>query len=202
MAEDDVSRWISQLARGDESAAQRIWERYFHRLVILARGQMDGLPRRVVDEEDVALSAMHSCYRRIAAGQYPELKNREDLWRLLVRIVAHKALDQLRFARRVKRGMGHVRGESTFDSPKDASQSRGIEQVLGNEPTPELAALTAETCQQLLAQLDDSLRAVVLYRLEGYSNVEIAEKLGCALRTVERKVALVRQRWEHQGHGM
>jgi len=201
VAEDDVTRWISQLARGDESAAQRIWERYFDRLVILAREELDGLPRRVADEEDVVLSAMHSCYRRLAGGQYPELKDRGDFWRLLVRITAHKALDQLRSARRAKRGMGRVRGESAFDSPETPQRSRGIEQVLGNEPTPELAALTAETCQELLARLDDSLRAIVVYRLEGYSNAEIAEKMGCALRTVERKVALVRQRWEHLGHG-
>ena len=97
--------------------------------------------------------------------------------------------------------MGHVRGESAFDSLENPQGSRGIEQVLGNEPTPELAALTAETCQELLAQLDDSLRAVVVYRLEGYSNAEIAEKLGCALRTVERKLALVRQRWEYRDRG-
>jgi len=201
MAEDDVTRWISQLARGDESAAQRIWERYFSRLVHLAREKLEGLPRRVADEEDVALSAMHSCYRRLAAGQYPELKDREDFWRLLVTITAHKALDQLRAARRAKRGMGHVQGESAFDSPEAPQRARGIEQVMGNEPTPELAALTAETCQELLGQLDDSLRAVVVSRLEGYSNAEIADKLECALRTVERKLARVRKRWERLGYG-
>jgi DNA-directed RNA polymerase specialized sigma24 family protein len=138
---------------------------------------------------------MHSCFRGVAAGRYPLLKDREDLWRVLVTISAHKALDQLRAARAAKRGSGHVRGESVFDKHDDELRGRGIERVVGEAPTPEFAVRTAETCRDLLCQLDDSLRTVVVYRLEGYSNVEIARKLDCSLRTVERKLARVRQQW-------
>jgi hypothetical protein len=99
IADDDVTRWIRQLGEGDEAAAERIWERYFDRLVRLVRERLQGSPRRAADEEDVALSALYSCFRGVTAGRYPLLLDREDLWRVLVTISAHKALDQMRAAR-------------------------------------------------------------------------------------------------------
>ncbi len=93
---DDVTRWIRRLADGDELAAQRIWERYFEDLTRLARKRLAGLPRRAADEEDVALSAMNSFYRGALAGRFPQLSDREDLWKLLVTITARKATAQRR----------------------------------------------------------------------------------------------------------
>ena len=41
---------------------------------------------------------------------------------------------------------------------------------------------------------DPGLRQIALWKLEGYTNPEIAERLECTLRTVERK--LDRAYWE------
>ena len=41
-----VTHWIGQLRAGDPVAAQHLWEGYFRRLVGLARGKLQGLPRR------------------------------------------------------------------------------------------------------------------------------------------------------------
>ena len=71
---DDVTRWIGRLTDGDEAAAQAIWERYFEKLVRLARQKLSKMPRRVADEEDVALSAMHSFYQGAVAGRFPPLE--------------------------------------------------------------------------------------------------------------------------------
>src|SRR5262249_53685630 len=99
-----VTDWIGQLKAGDPAAAQKLWERYFQRLVGLARKKLQGTPRRAADEEDVALSAFASLCRRVAAGQFPQLRDREDLWHLLLVITARKALNQIRHERRQKRG--------------------------------------------------------------------------------------------------
>jgi DNA-directed RNA polymerase specialized sigma24 family protein len=40
------------------------------------------------------------------------------------------------------------------------------------------------------------LRAVAVAKMEGYSNAEIAERLGVAERTVARRLALIRKLWE------
>jgi len=198
MAEDEVTRWIGQLGRGDREAAQAIFEKYFDRLVFLARRHLEGLPRRAADEEDVALSAMNSFCRGVGDGRYPRLRDRHDLWRLLVTLTVHKSVDQARAVRARKRGGGRVRGESAFVS--HASSSRvGIEQVMGREPTPAFAAMVAENCAALLESLaDETLKNVALCKMEGYSNEEIATKLGYTTRTVERKLSRIRDKWQQE----
>jgi DNA-directed RNA polymerase specialized sigma24 family protein len=39
------------------------------------------------------------------------------------------------------------------------------------------------------------LRSVATYKLEGYTNDEIAARLGCVTSTVERKLARIRGQW-------
>src|SRR5215510_15571495 len=107
-----VSHWIQQLKGGNEAAVQRLWERYFARLVELARQRLRGAPRRAADEEDVALSAFDSFCRRAEQGRFPRLGDREDLWRLLVLIAERKAIKLREHEQAAKRGGGRVRDES------------------------------------------------------------------------------------------
>ena len=54
----------------------------------------------------------------------------------------------------------------------------------------------AEDYQRLLGRLDEAeLRSVALWKVEGYTNEEIAEKLGCVVRSVERKLQRIRILW-------
>jgi DNA-directed RNA polymerase specialized sigma24 family protein len=193
-----VSIWIAELKAGDSLAAQRLWEGYFPRLVGLARKKLREMPRRVADEEDVALSAFDSFFSGARAGRFPCVTGRDDLWPLLVTITARKALQLLRRQGRQKRGGGAVRGDSAFQgAPVAGEDEPGLEQVVGSEPTPEFAAQMAEECQRLLGALSaGDLREVAVWKMEGYSNEEIAAKLNCVPRTVERKVALIRTLWE------
>src|ERR1700677_4012584 len=91
--EGSVTRWISQLKNGDRGAAEALWGAYFHRLVALARDRLRGTPRRAADEEDVALAAFDSFYRRAERGQFPKLEGRNDLWQLLFDITVRTAVD-------------------------------------------------------------------------------------------------------------
>jgi RNA polymerase sigma factor (sigma-70 family) len=195
---DEVTVWIGKLCDGDGQAAQEIWNHYFERLTYFARKKFEGLPCRVADEEDVALSALNSLCRGAAAGRFPQLADRQDLWRLLVTIAARKVCAQMRRQRADKRGGGKVRGESVFVHA-DGDEAPGIEQALGREPSPELANMVAEDCQRLMTNLDDpTLRQIAQLKLEGYTNEEISERLGCVLRTVERKLERIREKWSKE----
>jgi DNA-directed RNA polymerase specialized sigma24 family protein len=144
----------------------------------------------------VALSALDSFCRGAQQGRFPQLSDRDDLWRLLVVITARKAIDLRQGEGRGKRGGGKVRGESVFEAAH-GSEEPGIEQVIGNEPTPAFAAQVAEEYQQLLDRLDDDeLRRVAVWRMEGHTNEEIAGRLGCAVPTVARRLRVIRKRWE------
>lgn len=196
---EDVTQWIVRLSDGDERAAKLVWDRYFAKLVRYARRKLDGLPLRATDEEDVALSAMHSFCRGMARRGF-NLNDREDLWKVLVTITARKACAQRRRFFAAKRGGGQVRGESAF-LRADLGEGRepGIGDVLGKEPTPEFANMVADDCRAMLDRLgDDTLRDVAVYKLQGYSTEEIAEKLGCVRRSVERKLERIRDKWSKE----
>jgi DNA-directed RNA polymerase specialized sigma24 family protein len=157
-------------------------------MVRLARNKLQGAPRRASDEEDVALSAFHSFCQGAERGRFPSLEDRDDLWQLLVMITARKAIDLKQYERRKKRG-----GDGRRDSPVELT---AIEELLSREPTPEFAALIAEQYQNLLNQLPDpALRSIAVWKMEGYSTEQIAGRLQCVPRTVERKLRLIRTCW-------
>jgi DNA-directed RNA polymerase specialized sigma24 family protein len=188
-AEGSVSNWIGQLKAGDRAAIQQLWERYFQRLVGLARAKLRGAPRRAADEEDVALSAFHSFCRAAEQGRFPRLLDRDNLWRLLVVLTSRKASHLVRHERQQKRRAPAPDPAANLDAPE-------LEEILGAEPTPEFAAELAEECRRLLDGLGSAeLAQVALWKMEGYANEQIAAKLGCVPRTVERKLRLIRGLW-------
>jgi DNA-directed RNA polymerase specialized sigma24 family protein len=195
-----ITHWISQLKAGDQAAAQKLWEGYFQRLVALARKKLRGIPRRAADEEDVALSAFDDFCRCAEQGRFPQLSDRDDLWQVLVVLTDRKAIRLVHHERRQKRGGGAAQGECTVLRPHRSSAVQAeLQQIRGQEPTPEFAAEVAEECQRLLARLgDEELRSVALWKMEGYTNAEIAAKLGCVPRTVERKLRVIRSRWHQE----
>jgi len=196
---DSVSQWIAGAKSGDEQATQQLWERYFSKLVRLCRGKLGEHLRRAADEEDVAVSAFASFCAAAQAGRFPKLNERGELWGLLVKIAACKVADQIQHDRRQKRGGGRVRGESIFGGRKKDDTGRGIEQVVGEEPSPELAAALTEEYERLLTLLDDTtLRGVAEMKLAALTNEEIAEQLDCSLRTVERKLWVIRKKWSSE----
>jgi DNA-directed RNA polymerase specialized sigma24 family protein len=192
-----VTHWIGQLRAGDPVAAQHLWEGYFRRLVGLARGKLQGLPRRAADEEDVALSAFASFCHGVECGRFPRLADRDDLWRLLVTITARKALHLKRDEHSQKRGGGAVHDEASLGG-RDGSDDddAALDQMLASDPTPAFAAQVADEFQRLLESLGNAdLRKIAVSKMEGYTTEEIAAKLRRAPRTVERKLDLIRRRW-------
>ena len=184
-----VTRWISALKLGDQAAASGLWESYFRRLVGLARARLRDVPRLIADEEDVALSAFDSFCRRAQAGHFRRLDDRDDLWQILALITVRKAIRHRKYEGRQSRGRGRTRSLTELTR-------EGLEMIGGEEPTPELAAQFVEEFQRLMEQLEDpSLRRVAALKLEGYTNDEIAARLGCVTSTVERKLARIRAKW-------
>jgi DNA-directed RNA polymerase specialized sigma24 family protein len=65
------------------------------------------------------------------------------------------------------------------------------------EPTPAFAAEVAETCANLLGSLpDDCCRTIALLMLENYTAEQVAQKLECTRRTVQRKLLVIRRTWQ------
>ncbi|MFO0878013.1 MAG: ECF-type sigma factor [Gemmataceae bacterium] len=180
-----VSHLLKDLKAGSDSAAQTIWERYFTSLIALARTHLEPLRRTgAVDEEDIALVVFDTFCRGVSKHRFPQLNDRNDLWKILVRLTAYKVADLLRHESCMKR------------SERVHRQEVDWEQVVGPEPSPEFAAEVAEEFERLLNRLEDeTLRSIAVQKMEGYTAAEIAEHFKCSERTIERKLRVIRSIW-------
>jgi RNA polymerase sigma factor (sigma-70 family) len=194
-----VTQLIAYLRSEDSGlgneAARRIWERYLPRLLTLARRYLDRRIRVLHGEEDVVQSMGRSFFNRVRRGKF-DLGDRDALWALLVAITLNKVRNAADHHFAAKRD---VRRKQPLPS-SDESRSDAPHQALipeADEPTPAEAAALNEALERRLQDLPDpDLRQVALMKLEGYTNREIADALRCGERSVERKLNLIRKRWE------
>jgi DNA-directed RNA polymerase specialized sigma24 family protein len=197
---ESVTQWIHQLKGGERAAVQKVWEAYFPRLVCQAQRWLRRSPIRVVDAEDIALSAFDSFCRRAEQGRFPKLFDRGDLWQLLVVIAFRKKCNQVKYEAARQPHNGKVYTASALTRADRDGAGSIFSHLIGREPDPTLAFQVAASCRRLLEMLPiQELRDVAVWKLEGYTNEEIAAKLnggeGRAVSTVERKLALIRKIW-------
>jgi DNA-directed RNA polymerase specialized sigma24 family protein len=194
---ESITQWIHQLKERERDAVQKLWERYFPRLVRQAQGWLRRAPLRAVGAEDIALSAFASFCLRAEQGRFPKLDDREDLWQLLVVIAFRKTCNEVK-----REGVRQPRNGRVI--PVSELDARGEEPIfaklIGREPDPALVAGVADNCRRLLDMLPTAeLRDVAVWKLEGYTNEEIAPKMnggkGRSLVTVGRKLERIRHIW-------
>ncbi len=182
-----------------EAAARQIWERYFRDLLTLARNNLDKRIRVRTNEEDVAQSMFKSFCVRQQRGEF-DLAGRDELWKLLVTITLRKARNAAKAARREKRDVRRERslaGSDDTDSPLWE-----LEQMEAADPSPAEAVVLNEALERRLKSLaDPELQEIALARLEGYTNAEIAVRLDCTERSVERRLARIRSLWASYDDG-
>lgn len=201
--EDSVAPFLVGLRAGDAAAVNELTRRYFGRVVrAAARRLPNGRPLRGTGPEDVAASVFESLWARAAVGGFSEkeLSDGDELWRLLCKMTASKAVDHARRERAAKRGGGRIRGESVFLglSGRDSDVAEGLDGTAGACFAPDELAAFAESHDRLMRALpDDRLREIAVLRLEGYEVKEIAEKFGLSDRSIKRKLALIRDDWSN-----
>jgi DNA-directed RNA polymerase specialized sigma24 family protein len=178
-----ITRLVRAVQGGSDSAVRTLLATYIDRLAQLARKRLQGLPGLNGYDEDLALRSFHSVYRRLRDPAQPlNLAGRDDLWRLLATRTISRAIDLIRRHR-----------------PAEVPGGQDVKQLLGREPTPQEAAEAVDECRRLLDALPEpELRQIALWKVEGYTNEEIAARLDCVPRTILRKVNRIRHIWEHE----
>lgn len=166
-----LTLWMQQLRDLDSSAAQRLWEQYAERLVAVARERFGSESEMSGESEAAALSAFESFCAGVQQDRFTRLNDRDNLWRLLVSITARKVAERQQHAQ-----------EDTPATPDDVP-----------EPTPEFAEKVADECEALIDGFEEkALQQITQLKLEGCSNEQIANQLGCTRRSVERKLIRIR----------
>ena len=190
-----VSHWLRGLRAGDEAELDKLWQRYWPRLVSLAQVKLKGGPSRIADKEDVAQEAFWGFYRSFKAGRVPRLENRNDLWALLMVITAHKAADQLKYHGREKRGGRQPHRELALELPRSSQPGQACQPYHDAGPLPDEQAVLADCYDHFLGRLNEKYRDLADMYLIGVSNSEIAERMGCSKRTAERKIRIILEQW-------
>lgn len=190
-----ISELIQRIQKEPTEAAHELWDRFIDRLINAAHNKLRNYPRRMFDEEDVALSAFDAFLRGAKEGRFKKLESRDDLWQVLAMLTERKAIAVVRRELALKRGGGQVRGESVFEKMLgNSSIEAGLLQV--GDPNPQVIEIFTVEVRERLEQLgDERLRDIAMLKYEGFENREIAEQLGIALRSVERKLKLIRNAW-------
>lgn len=197
----DITLLIREVEAGDAEAASELWNYCFARLQAYCRRKLPGNLRRILDEEDVALSAFKSFCLGAQDGKFGPIDGHDEFWKLLYCIAARKAGVSLRYQQAIKRGGGQVTGESAFFSATPSQHGeatpRQIEHVAETNTSPVSVEAFLTDCEELFELLDtDELRIIAMMRVEGYGVDEIAQRIGCAKRSVERRLNLIRQIWK------
>src|SRR5262249_16167592 len=138
MPSDDsgsVTQGLGALRGGDLDAVQPLWERDFARPVRLAQARLrtrPGVGAAQHDEEEAAsLGASDPFGRATPQGRSPRLDDRDARWRLLAAITERKATNQMRRARRLKRGGGRVRTGADLTAGGSANEPAGVDGIAG-----------------------------------------------------------------------
>jgi RNA polymerase sigma-70 factor (ECF subfamily) len=179
---------MADLRDGRNEAAARLFQRFANRLIVLARKQLDSKVLQKEDPEDVMQSVFRSFIARNAEGQFGDVDTWDNLWAILVVMTRRKCgrrLDYFHAARR------DVRREQPEPDASDTPRNNAW--LVDEEPTPSEAAMLAETVEQLLRDLQGKQREILTLSLQGFTPLEISDRIGCTERTVYRVLDHVKE---------
>ena len=179
-----TAQWLERLELGDESAVNELVGIVYQQLLSFARTKLTGLPPQVADDEGAVISALRSFFSGVQNGQFPQMQDEHDLWRVLATITARKAIRQLRVHWKQSGEAGRV------------NRNADINHLVSRFSSPDDDAITFEEFNRRLNELDDPvLKQIAVMRLEGLESSEIAEQLSIHIRSVQRKLKLIESKW-------
>lgn len=193
MAEHQDRSLLRLYQAGDQNAARELFDRYVERLLALARRRISQRLASRVDPEDVVQSVFRTFFDRAKEGRF-EFEDSQDVCKLLARITVHKTLRQVAFHKAAKR-------DPSLETTQNTDGQDRLLEVLGREPTPDDANAFMDHLEHFLSQLRPQDREILELRMQGYNNLEIAEKLGVSDRKIRRLMERVRGQAEQVGLG-
>ncbi len=191
--DSDITVWIDGLRQSDPTSAERIWRHFLKRLLAATRGRIATSTRSRYDEEDAAQSAFLSLCSGMVDGRFPDVDDRNSLWHLLLKITSRKISARHRYDHRQQRSVSRSVQESAIGI---TGVGKGLDALPSGDPSPEFSSEFKDTCDQLFAGLEgNSLEQVGLLKMEGHTDSEVASKLNCSRRTVQRRLEVIRPNW-------
>ncbi len=147
-----MTRWIEQLRSGDRLASSPSqWNNYFAKLSAIASHRLAKMGARPDDGEDVAAVVMATFCQKIANGKFPDVRDRDDLWKLLVHIAKRQVVNQMRRNQAQFRGGGRVM--LATDIQVMINDKFNLNEVPDGEPTLESVIAFEDTCRYFVEKV-------------------------------------------------
>src|ERR1700677_3721680 len=157
---------IRQVGNGDEQAAGRL-VRDFEPVIrrVLRARLRSARARQEFESMDICQSVFANFFVRVAGGQF-DLKEPNDLIKLLLTMTRNKVAEKMRRQHRLRRDSRRTVG--------------GVEELAlaGRDPTPSSVIAGKELLEQARQRLSEEERQLVELRGQGLSWEEVAASLG------------------------
>lgn len=199
-----LREWLNRAAEGDEEAIEQLWKFFYPRLKAAVRRAIESVPRLVGEESDLTSKALHGFLCKMLRSPDIDLTDVNGVWKLL-RVVTMRHINDVAKNRFSQKRGGLVSttslDQSVFGAQKlDETDSDGSvfsEELRDpNASDPSQSVLFDDFVEHLLSQLDDEkTRYIVLLRLGGYNNGEIAELMKISIRTIQRRIEEIGKVW-------
>ena len=169
---------VSNYQAGSESAARDLFDKYCERLMKLAKRRIGQRMASRFDPEDVIQSAFRTFFTRVKNDEFT-FEAEDDLFKLLVRLTVRKTLRRIEHHSAAKRNPNSEAAQRTDDvEPFSLIASRAV--------TPDMEVALIDEFQLFIGDLPELDRKVIELKIQGYTTVEIAEKVGSYERKVRR----------------
>ena len=183
-----VDRWRD----GDQQAANLLYQRYVERLSGIVTSQLSSRFTSRMDADDVLQSGCRSFFRRVQEGQF-RFDEDDDVWKLLVTITLNKLRNQIRRHSAAKRNAGQEARPANNDLPDDF-----YVQKLSGSPEPVEAFAFSESIEVIAEKLSPQHALMLVQRLEGHSQQEIADSFGTSDRSIRRMLDDIKELVQRQ----
>src|SRR5271166_3016146 len=160
---EELIRWVGS---GDEQAAARLVRDFEPVVRRVLRARLRGPRARCeFDSMDICQSVLAIFFVRVAADEY-DLKEPDDLIRLLLTMTRNKVAEKMRRQHRLRRDSRRTVG--------------GVEELAlaGQDPTPSRVVADKELLERVRQRLSEEERQLVELRGQGLSWEEVAASLG------------------------
>jgi RNA polymerase sigma-70 factor (ECF subfamily) len=161
---------LAQIARGDEAALGAFYDR-FGRIVY-------GLALRVVRNAQLAEEATQEAFFAVwrTADEYRASRGSARAW--LLTIAHRRAVDRVRYEQR----------RVVVNEPLDETTQAQIREIVPSAEDEAWVVFERERLVRALAQIPDAERELIeLAYFDGYTQTQLAERLGLPLGTVKRR---------------
>jgi len=192
-----VTEWLNRV-RNESSpeAFARLFERYMAQVAGQATSHLSRKLRRIVDGDDIANEFFVELYRGLREDRFRNLKDRKDLWQVLLMLAERQARGRWRAEQAQKRGGGAVQAAADLAAADDHEQP--FNYVAGREPTPAEAAELSDLLQVCLNDVPAENRSMVIDWLLGHTLEEIVcrQQPSPSMATVQRRIDSFRKSLE------